>query len=313
MKQIISAAFAFLILMTACRLAADLPPASTPDAEITPSPVPPEAQPRVESTEPILDIRYSDEPASRGELLSLDIYPLTGNDHPVLIFVHGGGWVRGDKSSVNAKPAAFNARGFVFVSVNYRLIPEVDIVQQMTDVARAVAWVKQNIHQYGGDASRLFLMGHSAGAHLVSLLGTDESYLRTEGLGLADLAGIVSLDTQAYDMFKLMSNLSPEQGEVYWKTFGDDPEFWKTMSPQWHTEADKNIPPFLIAYTGEKQSRVFFSEQFVKTLQEAGVSSELLPAPEKTHGEINREFGESSDRISQIVFEWLEKLLHRPD
>ena len=310
MKQIISAAFVFLILMTACRFTADLPPAPALDASTTPSPVPPESQKRAESTEPILNIRYSDEPASRDELLSLDVYPLTGNGNPVMIFVHGGGWVRGDKSSVNAKPAAFNAQGFVFVSVNYRLVPEVGIVQQVTDVARAVAWVKQNIHLYGGDASRLFLMGHSAGAHLVSLLGTDESYLQAEGLGLADLAGIVSLDTQAYDMFKLMSNLSPEQGEVYWKTFGDDPKFWKAMSPQWHVETGKNIPPFLIAYTGEKQSRVFFSEQFVKTLQEAGISSELLPAPEKTHGEINREFGEVNDRVSQIVFDWLEELLH---
>ena len=123
MKHIISAAFAFLILMTACRFTADLPPAPAPDAETTPSPIPPESQPRAESTEPILNIHYSDEPASRDELLSLDVYPLTGNDNPVLIFVHGGGWVRGDKSSVNAKPAAFNTHGFIFVSVNYRLSP----------------------------------------------------------------------------------------------------------------------------------------------------------------------------------------------
>ncbi|PIV28694.1 MAG: hypothetical protein COS37_00375, partial [Anaerolineae bacterium CG03_land_8_20_14_0_80_58_20] len=243
MKRTILCALAILFMTTSCRFTRDLGPAPAPDASSTPAPTPPAARPATESTDPVLNLRYSDEPAARAEALSLDVYPATGADLPVVIFVHGGGWFRGDKSNVDAKPAGFNARGFVFVSVNYRLIPEVDVTRQMQDVARAVAWVKQNIRQYGGDLSRMFLMGHSAGGHLVSLLGTDESYLRAEGLSLADIRGVVSLDTQAYDIYKLMSNLPPAGGEVYREAFGDDPEFWKAMSPQRHVKADKNIPP----------------------------------------------------------------------
>ena len=309
MKRTILCALAILFMTTSCRFTRDLGPAPAPDASSTPAPTPPAARPATESADPVLNLRYSDEPAARAEALSLDVYPATGADLPVVIFVHGGGWFRGDKSNVDAKPAGFNARGFVFVSVNYRLIPEVDVTRQMQDVARAVAWVKQNIRQYGGDLSRMFLMGHSAGGHLVSLLGTDESYLRAEGLSLADIRGVVSLDTQAYDIYKLMSNLPPASGEVYRETFGDDPEFWKAMSPQRHAAADKNIPPFAVVYTGGKESRATLSKEFFASLQEAGIPSVLLPAPEKTHGKLNREFGLPNDRISKLVFDWLEELL----
>jgi len=309
MKRTILCALAILFMTTSCRFTRDLGPAPAPDASSTPAPTPPAARPATESTDPVLNLRYSDEPAARAEALSLDVYPATGADLPVVIFVHGGGWFRGDKSNVDAKPAGFNARGFVFVSVNYRLIPEVDVTRQMQDVARAVAWAKENIGQYGGDPSRMFLMGHSAGGHLVSLLGTDESYLRAEGLSLADIRGVVSLDTQAYDIYKLMSNLPLASGEVYRETFGDDPEFWKAMSPQRHAAADKNIPPFAVVYTGGKESRATLSKEFFASLQEAGIPSVLLPAPEKTHGKLNREFGLPNDRISKLVFDWLDELL----
>ena len=325
MKRTILCALVILFVTTSCRFTRDpsilrqvqdtaslrtgSEPAPAPDASSTPAPTPSAARPATESADPVLNLRYSDEPAAHAESLSLDVYPATGTDLPVVIFVHGGGWFRGDKSNVDAKPAGFNARGFVFVSINYRLIPEVDVTRQMQDVARAVAWVKENIGQYGGDPSRLFLMGHSAGGHLVSLLGTDESHLRAEGLSLADIRGVVSLDTQAYDIYKLMSNLPPTGGEVYRETFGDDPEFWKAMSPQRHVKADKNIPPFAVVYTSGKESRATLSKEFFASLQEAGIPSVLLPAPEKTHGKLNREFGLPNDRISNLVFEWLEELL----
>jgi acetyl esterase/lipase len=81
------------------------------------------------------------------------------------------------------------------------------------------------------------------------------------------------------------------------------------MSPQWQISQGETIPPFLVAYTGEKKTRIQFSTDFVKTLQEAGISAEILPAPEKTHGAINSEFGEPNDRVSNIVFDWLENIL----
>jgi acetyl esterase/lipase len=297
--------------MTACRLTPDTGLAPEPKGTSTPAPITPTPRPPLESAAPVLDIRYSDEETTRAGSLNLDVYPATGTGLPVVIFVHGGGWFRGDKSSVDAKPAAFNTRGYVFVSVNYRLLPEAGVLQQMEDVARAVRWVKRHIGPYGGDPSRIVLMGHSAGAHLAALLATDESYLRAEGLSLADIQGVIALDTQTYDLVRLLKNIPEEAGgEVYWEAFGRDPQFWEQMSPLWHVEAGKAIPPFFVVYTGEKESRAIISTLFVDTLQEAGFSAVLVPATEKTHGSLNREFGLPNDRVSNLAFAWLEELLH---
>jgi len=310
MKRIVPVLFVILILTTACRLTPDVAPVPSPTATSTPRALHSTPRPALESAEPILDIRYSDDATERDGSLNLDVYPATGTNLPVVIFVHGGGWFRGDKSNVDAKPAAFNARGYIFVSVNYRLIPEVEVTDQMRDVTRAVAWVKRNIARYGGDPSQIFLLGHSAGAHMVALLGTDESHLRAIGMSLTDIHGVIALDTQTYDLVSLLTNIPEEAGgEVYWETFGRDPEFWQEMSPQTYVAAGRNIPPFFVVYTGEKKSRALISERFFAALQEAGIPSVLFPAPEKTHGQINREIGLPNDRLSAEIFDWLEELL----
>jgi arylformamidase len=309
MKRATTLCLALIFLLTACRLRADLTALPAPTAESTPSPLPPAAPPTTQSTDPVRNLRYSDDPAQNDLSLSLDVYPTTGANQPVMIYVHGGGWYRGNKAPADAKPAAFNARGFVFVSVNYRVRPEVEVKQEVQDVARAIAWVSENIAQYGGDPARIFLLGHSAGAHIVSLIGTDGSYLEAEGLSLADLQGVVSLDTQAYDLYTLISNLPPTNGQVYRITFGDDPEFWKAMSPQLHIAAGKNIPPFVIVYTGKQESRTVFSIKFQAALEQAGIPALLLPAPDKNHGQLNKEFGLEGDALSAAVFDWLDELL----
>ena len=166
------------LILTSCRFTprVDSSPPSTPfdyaqDKPKAASPSPTDSSPSSSATpqslDPILDIRYSEEPAKDPRHLSLDIYPTSQPNAPVMIYVHGGGWRRGNKSNVDAKPAAFNQHGFAFISMDYRLIPEVDIAEQVGDVTAAIAWVKSNIARYGGDPNRIFLMGHSAGAHLV--------------------------------------------------------------------------------------------------------------------------------------------------
>ena len=310
MKRIVITSLTILIfVITSCSLTRDVLPAPVPATAF--SPTVPVLRPTLESQDPVLNLRYSNERSSLPEALSLDIYPANGTNLPVMIFVHGGGWFRGDKSSVDAKPAAFNAHGFIFVSINYRLIPEVKVTQQMQDITQAVAWVKQNIFQYGGDPSRIFLLGHSAGAHMVALLGTDASYLQAEGLLLKDIKGIISLDTQTYDLVKLLTNINEETGgEVYWETFGHNPKFWNQMSPYWHVSSGKDIPPFFIAYTGEKQSRAVISTHFFNALEDAGIPAVLFPVPDKTHGQLNRELGLSSDNVTTAIFNWLDKLIY---
>src|SRR5438876_8257704 len=122
----------------------------------------------------------------------LDVYsPPKAKNLPVVFWIHGGGWQGGDKSDVQIKPQVFNGKGFVLVSTNYRLLPNVDMATLTRDVAKALRWVHDHIAEHGGDPKRLLIMGHSAGAQLAALLCTDERYLKEEGLSLAIIKGCV--------------------------------------------------------------------------------------------------------------------------
>lgn len=107
------------------------------------------------------DIPYAD-PAHQRQVL--DIYsPPGAKNLPVVFWIHGGGWQTGDKSSVQHKPQAFMDKGFVFVSTNYRLLPDVEMVTIVRDVAKSIRWVNDHIAEEGGDPKRILVMGHSAG------------------------------------------------------------------------------------------------------------------------------------------------------
>lgn len=283
-------------------------PAPTSAPELTATQTPRPAS-KANPAPPILNVSYSDAAALNPNSLALDIYPTDATKCPVIIYIHGGGWWQGDKSHVEAKPAAFNFNGFVFVSVNYRLIQEVEVGQELRDVAAAIAWVKQNIANYGGDPNRIFLMGHSAGAHLVSLVGTDETYLTEQGLSLADLKGIISLDTQAYDVHLLLSNMPLTNGWMYRVAFGDDPENWVRYSPIAYVAPGKRIPPFVVAYTSDQSERHILTDRFADALTAAGIPVVTIAAVDKTHTQINAQFGRDGDHVTELVFDWLEKIL----
>src|SRR5437764_2877275 len=144
------------------------------------------------------DIPYADPPQERQVL---DVYsPPGAKNLPVVFWIHGGGWQTGDKSEVQRKPQAFTEKGFVFVSTNYRLLPNVDMGTIVRDVAKAIRWVHDHIAEYGGDPDRLLVMGHSAGAQLAALICTDDRYLKSEGLPLSIVKGCVPVDGDTYDV-----------------------------------------------------------------------------------------------------------------
>ncbi len=120
---------------------------------------------------------------------------------PVLLFVHGGGWSIGDKAHAAGDKARWaNSKGWAFASANYRLVPQATVEQQAADVASAIAWLRANAVREGIDADRIVLMGHSAGAHLVALVGTDPQYLKAAGVPMGSVKGVVLLDGAGYDV-----------------------------------------------------------------------------------------------------------------
>src|SRR4051794_29800740 len=164
------------------------------------------------------DVAYV-EPKS--ERQSLDIYaPATGSDHPIVVWIHGGGWRQGDKRGVQQKPQAFVKKGFIFVSTNYRFVPNVTVNEMTGDVAKAIRWTHDHAKEFGGDPNSIIVMGHSAGAHLAALVCTDDRYLKAEGLSLSIIKGCVPVDTAAYDVPKRLKESGMTPPASFTEVFG---------------------------------------------------------------------------------------------
>ena len=256
----------------------------------------------------VRDIQYVHRPGTPSYLTSLDLYvPQTGAGFPVVVWVHGGGWHVGDKRNVGVKPQAFTDAGYLLVSVNYRLSPAVTHPAHVQDVAAAIAWIHQNIAEYGGDPSKLFLIGHSAGAHLVALVATDESYLSAHGLPLSAIAGVVCLDGAGYDIPAHMAR-GGLLSLLYLQAFGREPEVWRQGSPVTHVAPGKGIPPFLIVYAGVRAMSREISLNFATALGDAGVRVELYHAADKDHEGVNRDLGLPGDEMTAKVFAFLARV-----
>lgn len=276
----------------------------------------PDAQPATASMtdgemKKTLNIPYASIPGVEANLLSLDIYaPKAAKESlPVVVMIHGGGWRTGDKSNKftnGIKAPYFTSHGFVFVSINYRLSPAVKHPAHAEDVAGAVAWIMDHIAEYGGDPGRIYLVGHSAGAHLAALVATDESYLKKHGKTLSKLRGVVTLDTAAYDIPRSVKEFSGEKAEMMFENaFGPDQKVWHDASPMNYVAAGKGIPPFLAFYVDRDRSNAL-SKEFVSALRKAGVPAAAVHAKGKDHRAINQDLGTAGDGPTGLIMQFLE-------
>ena len=241
-------------------------------------------------------------------LQRVDVWAGQSKSAPLVVFVHGGGWKRGDKSMMkgSAKLSHWQEQGYAVASVNYRLVPDATVEQQAQDVADAVALLKREAGRLGYDASRIVLVGHSAGAHLVALVGTDPTYLRKAGLGYSDIDGIIPLDGAAYDVPAQMDENARLMGDTYEQAFGTDPARQKALSPTLHAAAP-NAPSFLILHVqrrdGTRQSR-----GLARALQRAGTQASVEAVDGRGlrgHAEINRKLGEPDYPATALVDRYL--------
>ena len=240
----------------------------------------------------------------------LDVYaPADGKDHAVLFWIHGGGWRKGDKAHVQRKPQALVDKGFVFVSVNYRFVPQVTVEEMTGDIAKAIRWVHDHAKEYGGSPHTIFVAGHSAGAHLAALVCTDDTYLKSEGLSLSAIRGCIPVDTAVYDIPGQLGDVGPLRAGLYTSAFGEDEAVQKQLSPITHVAKDKGIPPFLILHVADRPDSTAQSRAFAKALVGAGVQAKVVPGEGKTHATINREIGLPKDEPTKAVFEFLGGLL----
>ena len=230
----------------------------------------------------------------------------------MIVFVHGGGWKRGSKGNATGsfKPQHYPAEGYAFASIDYRLVPGATVEQQAADVAAAVKALVDRASGLGIDRRRIVLMGHSAGAHLVALVGTDERYLRGAGLSFADIAGVIPIDGAAYDVPAQMKDGPAIMQATYAQAFGTDPVRQKALSPTLQAAAP-NAPQFLLLHV-QRPDGVRQAEALGKALQAAGAKAEIESFPGtglQGHAEINRRLGDPAYAATATVDAWLKRVL----
>ena len=245
-------------------------------------------------------------------LQRVDYWRGAGERAPLILFVHGGGWQRGDKSMMegSAKLSHWREQGYAVASVNYRLVPEATVEQQAADVAAALAHLLKDADRLGIDASRVVITGHSAGAHLVALVGTDERYLRGAGLSFADIDGVLPNDGAAYHVPSQMGENARIMGDTYEQAFGTDRDRQRALSPTVHAAAP-NAPAFLLIHV-ERDDGIRQAEGLEDALKAAGTRVERHQFAGNGlagHREINQRLGETDYPATAVVDAWLRSVL----
>ncbi|MCW2793029.1 MAG: Alpha/beta hydrolase fold-3 domain protein [Nocardioides sp.] len=210
----------------------------------------------------------------------LDIYRPAGGDvsgAPVLLQVHGGGWCIGSKDQQGIPLMQhLAAKGWVCVAINYRLSPRDAFPAHVVDVKRAIAWIKENIEQYGGDPSYLAITGGSAGGHLAALTAVTANDPAFQP-GFEDVDTTVQVAVPHYGVYdfagasglrsaRLMRDtfLAPK---IVQKRFADDPEAFEALSPLLRVTSDD--PDFFVLHgTRDSLVDVRQARQFVARLRE---------------------------------------------
>ncbi len=277
--------FSFLSILVSCK-GDDAPVSNEPAEELTTT------------------IAYKFVDGVEQDLLSLDVYhdSEVEVEKPVVVWVHGGGWAIGDKANqLTDKVTLIRSLNYLLVSVNYRLSPfpyepdnpdRVRFPMHNEDVADAIKWVHDHIANYGGDTEKIALLGHSAGAHLVAITGTNGDFLETVGLNLSAIRGVAAIDTEGYDVASEVQS----GNELYINAFGTDEEENSLASPIAHVVSTMAYPKFFIAKRGSTE-RLAVANAFIETLENNGVEVSQINGSVYNHAGINEAIGAPGETI----------------
>lgn len=245
----------------------------------------------------------------RDPLQRLDLIAPAGNARPPLVlFIHGGGWSIGDKRGAEAAKAEhFVGKGFAFGSVNYRLVPAASVETQAADIASAIAFLRSYAVGSNYDGERIVLMGHSAGAHLAALVGTDPRYLAAANVPMSAIKGIVLLDGAGYDIARQMAEPNNLVAGMYEAAFGRDVARQRALSPTLHAAAP-NAANWLILPVATRADSTAQSRALAAALVNAGARATVTPVPATSHRKLNQSLGSNADFATGEVDRFLAGL-----
>ncbi len=238
-------------------------------------------------------------------LQELDIYfPVENNNlFPVLVHIHGGGWTLGDKKNMKDTGLFYASQGVLFITPNYRLSPQIKHPTHIQDCAAAISWVFNNIDELGGDKNRIFLSGHSAGAHLAALLGTNSEYLQKYNIEPNQLAGIIPVDSGNFNL--LNDNNETLVRQVVKQAFGNNKESLKEASPFYNITNNNIYPEFLILNTTTRVSSAMEGKEFAAKLKKAGCAVQFIPVDNHTHKEMAEGMYDESDPVGKAILKFI--------
>jgi len=214
---------------------------------------------------------------------------------PIIVMVHGGGWQIGDKANakvVEQKVSHYIPQGYMFISVNYPMIPDGAAVDRQAEaLAEALIYIQANAASWGGDSSRLIVMGHSAGAHLISLVSATQILYPK----LAPWSGTILLDSAAYD---ITATMEARGSDEFTAAFGKDRTYWTEMSPL--TQLSSRTEPHFVVCSTKRAARVCNEAgRYVNKLHSFGTTATLYPVA-LNHEDINAELGRSSEYTDAV-------------
>ncbi|HXG10323.1 MAG TPA: alpha/beta hydrolase [Gemmataceae bacterium] len=293
----------------------------------------------------VLDIPYYDGPGASRTRHRLDIYrPRGAEKRPVLLFLHGGGWMFGDKAygRYPAVARCLAGQGVVVVMANYRLSPAVKHPEHVRDAARALAWTIKNAERYGGRPDQVFVGGHSAGGHLAALLATNESYLKAEGLDSSAIKGVIPVSgvyrvpeihvSLKSDGAMLFSSFALDDidwlPQVHFEAtlprflrshhqmaidldpfrlvFGSDPARRRDASPLAHVRP--GLPPFLVLYAERELPTLDdMAEEFAAALEESRCEVKVFRIAGRGHRDVMLRAVTPSDPVAQHILQFIEQ------
>lgn len=247
------------------------------------------------------EIAYGSDPLQR-----LDLWRGKRSTAPLILFIHGGGWREGDKRWIGeATVNHFLQAGFAYGSINYRLVPEAAIEQQIQDAASAVAFLLSRAEKLGVRSDRVLLMGHSSGGHLAALIATDPVYLRQVGLEPSVIGGVVLLEGAAL----APRVLAPGESRKVHPMFGS-PERQLSLSPSSHAAAP-NARQFLMLVAGNVELRRQ-AALLADGLQAAGTMASVVNIPDSDHNLLVSELGSANDHATAVIDELARKVFASP-
>lgn len=251
------------------------------------------------------DMRYCEGEDADPTYHRLDLYlPADAGGVPVVVFIHGGGWTGGSRQKSRYVGWVLASEGIATAVVDYRLSPAVKHPAHVEDAARAFAWVHEHIEEYGPRRDRVFLMGHSAGAHLAALLALDERYLRKHGLSPSDVRGAV-----------LVSGVYRISDSIRWGTlrrvFPTDAQVLRDASPMNHARRD--APPTRLLYaSADLPGLAAQARDLHAVLVEKGACVDLIRVTPRGHMSILEGIVRQDDDVRGYVLDFVRNYSQWP-